>query len=311
VIQILVMEAVRGVGIFMLPGGRPTIHWKRLGGSPGASDLRSLWLSLVGLRAAAWLGDLPDLVLVGRMETTFVLGTYDTARRWARYFFEEPFLALTDVAIAGLRPLAQASGRFRELAGNAVLAMMTASLPALSFVAIEADALVRVVLGEQWLGTIPLLRVLALAAALAALSSVARWIYLATGRTRRLVRWSVFVRFPVMAVAAMVGTLGGAYGVAVAVAIASGVLVVPTVWYSVRETPVTTRDMLRWAARPAACSVGAAATLILANPLLDPTGASRLLKAGVLHGAAFAVLWHLAPGGLRDTRALIQTLRRA
>jgi PST family polysaccharide transporter len=310
VMQIVVMEGGRATGIFIISTWRPTLQRRMSTPRGDASRLRRSWLSLVGLRASTWLGDLPDIVALGRLETTFMLGNYDTARRWARYAFEEPFLSLTDVAVAGLRPLHDDPESFRRAMRSAVLAMLTASLPVLAFVAAEAESVVLVVLGDQWTEAIPLLRILSVAAFFSGWAQVGRWVYLARGRTERLVGWSLFVHAPAMLLAVIAGMAGGARGIAIAVAAASALLVVPALWYSVLDTPLSLGDMLRAGARPALTSAGAAASLIVAGDLLPAVpGVAHLAAAVSAFAAAFLVIWHSIPGGTSDTRMLMRAVR--
>jgi PST family polysaccharide transporter len=309
-IQVLVMEGGRAAGIFILSAWRPTLRSRARTAGGDDPGLRRAWLSLVGLRASTWLGDLPDLVAVGRLETTFMLGNYDTARRWARYAFEESFLSLTDVAVAGLRPLQDEAEPFRRAVRRAVLAMLTVSLPLVAFVAVEAESVVLVVLGSQWVGAIPLLRILSVAAFFTGLAQVGRWVYLARGRTGRLVAWSLLVHAPVMLAAVLAGMGGGARGIAIAITIGSGLLIVPALWYSVIDTPLSLRDMLGAVARPTLASGGAAAFLLLAVDRLPAgPGALHLTVAAAAFAGAFLLAWHAMPGGLADTRQLAAAMR--
>lgn len=314
-LQVFVMEVGRAIGIFLLSDWRP-------GGSSGAATagahdtagevagLRRAWLHLVGLRVSTWLTDLPAVVAVGRLGGAGVLGNYDTARRWAGYPFEEPFHSLTDVTLASLRHVRDEPARFRRLSTSAFLVMLTISLPAMAFVAVEADAVVRVVFGPRWLGAIWFLRVLCAAAFATAIVRVNRWIYLGEGRTGRLLRWSLLFEAPLLALAALVGAFRGAEGVAVAVAAAAWALVVPSVLFAVHGSSLTATDVARSVFRPALASIAAAAAVASAAGLLpsDP-GPARLIVAAALHGLAFVAAWHVIPGGLADTRALWAAVR--
>ena len=307
-LQIFVMEVSRAGGIMMLSDWRPRRPRRVADGE--VSALRRAWLHLVGLRLANWLTRLPSIVAVGRVGGATVLGHYDTARRWASYPFDEPFLALTEVAIASLRPVREDAERFRRLAGRAIFVMLTISLPGMAFMAVEPAPVVLVVLGPQWVDAIWFLHVLSWAAFATALVRVNRWIFLARGETGRLLGWSLFVEAPVVIVAVLVGVSWGARGVAVAIAISSAALVLPAIHYAVRGSSISFADVVRAAARPTVASVAAAGVVWALGGSLPPGGGvDRLFAALGLYVVGFLAAWHALPGGLRDTRALLATLK--
>ncbi|MDH3733583.1 MAG: oligosaccharide flippase family protein [Gemmatimonadota bacterium] len=307
-LQVFVMEAGRAIGIAFLSDWRPRAPRGR--DAAESTALRRAWAHLAGVRVSTWLTDLPGVVAVGRIGGATVLGHYHTARRWASYPFEEPFLALTDVSIASLRHVRDDAERFRRLAGRALLVMLAISLPAMAFIVVEARTVVLVVLGPQWVDAIWFLRVLSLAAFAIALIRVNRWIYLAQGRTGRLLAWSLFIETPVAVVAVSLGTIWGAPGVAVAVAIGAAVLVLPSILFAVKGSPLRFVDVIRATIRPVLASVLAAAALAASAGVLPAgSGADRLAVAVTLFGVAFLAAWHAIPGGLDDTRMLWAALR--
>ena len=307
-LQIFVMEVTRAIGILAVGGWwprrpRPAQHGR-------VNDLRRAWFSLVGLRLATWVNDQPDLLAVGRMGGAPVLGAYDTARRWSWYPFEEPFFALTDVAVASLNRAQGDPPRFRRVVMRAILVMLTISMPAIAFVAAETTTVVVTLLGTKWLPAVPFLRLLCVAAFCGALSRVTTWIPLAQGQTRRLLRWSLYLQAPAIVLAVLAGRHWGASGVAAAIATTACVLVLPGIAYAVHGSAVSLGDVLRAAARPTLASLGAAATVVMVSAVLpEGRGMERLAAALALHVAVFAVLWLGMPGGIDDARACAGGLR--
>jgi PST family polysaccharide transporter len=272
--------------------------------------MRAYWRSVVGIRVASWLADQPDLVMVGRLGGAPALGLYDTARRWAWYPFSEPFLALTDVAVVSFSRVRAEPDRFRRFVTRGVLVMLSVSLPVIAFIGAEADAFVRVLLGSQWGGAVPFLRILSLATFGGALSRVVQWIPLAAGDARRLLRWFVWIQVPVLTASIAVGTLWGALGVARAFAVAHLMLALPAIAFNVHGTPVRFTDIASAAARPALASVcGVLVLVFLRNALPHDPGGVRLAAALSVYAVAIATAWLALPGGVSATREIVVALR--
>jgi len=307
-IQMIVMELGRAAGIFLLSDWRPDAPSLR--SKAEERPLRRAWLHIVGLRLSTWLKELPDIIVIGRLGGAVVLGNYHTARRWASFPFVDPFIALTDVTLASLRHVRDDDARFTRLVSRAFLVMLTVSLPIIAFVAVEAENVVLIALGPQWIDAVGFLRILSIAAFATALIRVNRWIYLARGRTRRLLAWSLFIETPATAIAVLAGLPWGAEGVATAIAIASVALVLPAALHGVRGSPLSSMDVLRAVFRPTVASIVGALAVALAAPILPTSiGMLRLVATLSLFGVVFAAVWHLIPGGVADTKLLLGAAR--
>ena len=272
--------------------------------------MRRLWRGLAGLRLATWVNEQPDLVAVARFGGAAVLGLYDTARRWSWYPFEQPFFALTEVAVASLSRVLGETARFNRLASRAILVMLTVSMPAIAFVAVETVSVVQVLFGERWLPSVPFIRPLCVVAFAGAVARVSEWIYLSHGNTGRLLKWSLVIKTPTIVLAVLVGVRWGALGVAMAMAVASMLLMLPAVAYGVRGTSLSFGDVIRAGARPALSSLFAAAGTVLLDAVLPTDAGARQLVASLgVYVVAFVVAWFAMPGGATVTRSLASSFR--
>ncbi|MFN0179951.1 MAG: oligosaccharide flippase family protein [Gemmatimonadales bacterium] len=307
-IQILVMEGCRAVGIHWLGGWRPR---RPVDADPTAvASMRRSWRALNGLRMATWINDQPDLVAVARMGDATVLGLYDTARRWTRYPFEEPFFSVTEVAVASLSQLRGDHDRFRRFVTRGFRAILTITLPVVALVGAEAPSVVRVLLGPQWGSAAPFARLLAVAAFAAAVARVTEWIALAQGRSERLLRWSLIVRAPILVAAVLLGSRHGALGVALALAVVEVALAGITIIYNVRHSGLAVGEVFQAIARPLIASLLAVAALTwLGGALPGEPGGARLALALLIHSAVYVTAWVGLPGGIAAARETIAALR--
>jgi O-antigen/teichoic acid export membrane protein len=232
-----------------------------------------------------------------------VLGLYDAARRWSWLPFIELYVALTDVAVASLSRVRRDAERYRAYFRNIYLPIFSLSLPTIVYVFVDAGTVVRVLLGGQWLGAEPYLRLLCVAAVGASLSRMATWLYLTTGETGRQFRWTL-VTTPVMLAALFVGAARGAPGVAAAFAVANCLLAVPSVVNAARGSPVGAMEFLRVFARPFIAASAAAGVIAATTPAQGAAPLTGLLIRLPIFVALYAAVWVGLPGGGSAVRAM-------
>jgi PST family polysaccharide transporter len=307
-VQVIVVEIVRVPCVYLISGWRPGRSTAR--GGDGAAPLRSFWRSLAGFRIASWASEQPDRLLVGRLGGAPTLGIYDTAQRWSSYAFAEPFLALSDIAVASLSRVRHDPPQYRLFFAREVRAILTVSLPVIAFMVVEPASVVRVLLGPQWDAAVPFLRLLGVAAFVGSFTRLTQWVYFSSGTTDRLLRWSLLVQTPVLVAAVLAGSLHGPRGVAIGYAAATVALAIPSLAWCVSGTPLSLVAFLRAAARPTVAAVGAALLLVAAAPLLPrEIGASRLAASLAVYGLCFLIGWFATPGGPGAARELIVAVR--
>ncbi len=284
-------------------------------GSPvdGRGGFHAYWAGLSGYRLVSWVGDQADRVLTGVLGGATPLGLYQISRRWAWYPVSELSTALSDVAVAGLSRVRD-DARYAGYLRRALLPVFTLALPATAFIFVEAESVILVLLGDQWLGAVVYLRLMSVAAFLGGLRQVTEWIYLSRGDTARQLRWSLIATPIMLATVAMGGVWAGPVGVAAGFTAGTCLLAVPSVWYAVRPSDLSTGRVLRPLLRPALCSILAGA-LLTGSSLwlapLHPVGIDLAVRLA-LFGVLFVGFWLAPPGGTRarrDIRDAIAALR--
>lgn len=305
--QVAVMELGRAGGMWLLVSWRP--RWSGRRPTAPAAAMRSYWLGVIGARTASWVGDQSDRVTVGALGGASIAGLYDSAKRWAWFAFFELFIPLTDVAVATLSRVRNDAERFRTYVRQALLPIAAVTMPAAAFMFVEARLVLRVILGDQWLGAAVFVRWLCIALVGATVIRLMWWVYLATGRTTRQLRWSL-VTTPVTLAAVLVGGLGyGAVGVSAGLAVATLLLAIPSIRNAVHDTPVTLGDCVGVIALPLAAAAIAAGMLMVLDPWLPvaPAVVALALRLAVFV-LLYALGWLALPGGRRALIGLFAKL---
>jgi PST family polysaccharide transporter len=303
-VQIGVMDLGRAGAMWAVSGWRPDGP-RTAASRQGPNSLRTYWAGLAGFRLVSWMGDHIDRIVVGAIAGASILGLYDAARRWAWFVFIELFMTLSDVAVAALSRVQKDGAIYRAYVKSALLPMLAFPLPASAFIFVAAQEVVLVLLGDQWLGMQPFLRLMCVAAFFGSIGRLSQWIYLSRGETGRQLRWAI-ISSPVLIVAVLVGARWGAFGVAAGFTTATVMLSLPNVAWAVHGSALSIRDVLAVAVRPAYGSILAALVLALSARML-PGGLPLLLRFTV-EAAIFGIVYVLAWVVTADGRA---AMRRA
>jgi O-antigen/teichoic acid export membrane protein len=303
VLQFVVWKGVRCVGAFAAARWLPDRPSRHADFDVVVDRLVRYGAHFGGSRAVYWLGRQIDRMVLGYMSGAAVLGLYDSARRWSWYPFQELFLAITDVAVASLSRTRQSSERFREYCRRGFTAFLSLPLPAIAFVGVEADLVVRVLLGEQWVSAVPMVRILSAAAFVDAIARLTTWLYVAEGRTRDQLRWSL-VSASATSIAVLAAGRSGATAVTWAFAASTVGLALPGIAYCLRTSVLGPWDFVRAVWRPAAAAAFAAGLWLLARVWM-PGARSPIVTlaiAALVFAWLYALAWRFMPGGRQATR---------
>ena len=310
VLQVLTWNALRCVGAFVAGRWRPDAPRQRDEPDPVIDRLVRYGANFGGSRAVYWLGRQIDRIVVGYASGAAVLGLYDSARRWSWYPLQELFLSITDVVVASLSRARHDSQRFREYCRRGFTAFLAAPLPAIAFVGIEAELVVRVLLGERWLGAVPMVRIMCGAALVDSVGRLTGWLYTAEGHTRQQLVWSM-VSTGVTVAAVLAAASHGAVSVTWAFAVAVAALAIPGIVYCLRTSLLTGREFIRAIWRPCVATAVAAGVWmpVRASVTTPNAGILALTVDALVFGLIYLAAWVGLPGGRQATREARELVR--
>jgi PST family polysaccharide transporter len=305
-----VMGSLVAIGMALAGFG----YWALLGMAiaPTATATVSLWLATrwvpgrprrgVGVRsmlgfggqvtlngAIVYFSSNLDKVLLGRSWGAEALGIYGRAYQLINIPRENLNSAVGLVALAALSRLQDDPPRFKKyfLAGySLVLALV---LPVTFASALFADDIVLVVLGPAWKDAAIILRLLTPTVVIFGIINPLRWLLFALGMVGRSVR-IVFVLGCLVTVSYFIGLPYGPRGVALAYSMAMIIWIVPHMFFSVRDTGISMRDLFWVAGKPfvSALAAGSCAFAFIRFAGLTVPGFARLLLGGAVLVVVYA-----------------------
>jgi PST family polysaccharide transporter len=310
VVGILLGRVASVITVWVVSPWRPSLHfrWADIRQVAGFSGNLSIY------QFFSYFSEAGDKFIVGRRVGATALGFYGFGYR----LLLQPVQSVLQVcrmvlfpAFARIQDDNESIGRGYVRATSAV-AMLT--FPVTIGVAVMAEPIVRVVLGEKWLPAVPILALFGPLAAVQAVSTTTSVLYQAKGRTDLQLRWGVVVG-TVMLAAYLAGSHWGATGVAWAFLIGTLVLTYPTLYIPFRLVELPFRRFLAGLLPSAVPTAVMAATAYGLRMALEAAGASWsvVLLVPVTAGALVytGIVLATRPQALRDLVLLVRPRRGA
>jgi PST family polysaccharide transporter len=214
-------------------------------------------IGLTGFTFVDCAGKNIDRVAIGRGLGSRVLGHYQQALFVYYNILDTLVYTLHQVAISGLSKLQNEPEEFRRCWSSALSTVAFYVMPCFGLLAVTSQDVVVLLLGERWATAGLILSVLALRGIPHAIERTTGWLYVATGRTDRWMRYGMAAT-AVQVVALLVGLPFGTMGVAVTYTASMFVWFLPAVAYAGRPMQIGVAEVIRSVGRPLVGSLAAA-----------------------------------------------------
>jgi O-antigen/teichoic acid export membrane protein len=257
-----------------------------------------------------WAQAQADVLIAGHALPAHAVGLYTTALFLAQIFQNKVVPPLNEVAFSAYARLQEADGAVGAAFLRSAGAIMAAALPVYLGIAATAEPLTAVMLGPQWAGAAPIVRLLAVAMPFMTLYVLMPPVTDAIGRPGIGVRASM-VGAALLPVAYLVGVRWGAEGLAAAWLVTYPVMLVVLGRRVLPAIGVSAGALVRAVAPAAQAAVAMAAVVTLADRLLPDTGAALrlLLLAGIGAGLYAGWLLVFARETVRELKRMVRPAR--
>ncbi|ROQ17728.1 O-antigen/teichoic acid export membrane protein [Curtobacterium sp. PhB172] len=250
-----------------------------------------------------------DKVLVGAAFGPVAAGLYAQAGQLLTIPLEQVNGPLQRVAVPVLAKVAGERARFARYYRSLTALTGYVLWPTFAVLGVLADAVVAVLFGPEWAGSVPIFRILVLAGLAQTLGYVTVWVFVATGQGKRQTTWALISR-PLVVASFVIGAPWGVTGMAWASSIGALLLVVPGFVIAGRLPGLTLRDLVVPVVRPGLVALVAGwAALATRQLALGPWLTIAVGCAAAAVAIALAVL--VVPGVRRDVVVLAARLRPA
>lgn len=238
-----------------------------------------------------------DQLLVGARLGAPKAGVYTVSSEIAELPTTELIFPISRVLFPGFAKLRDEPERLKNAFLNALGFLATFSVPAGIGVALIADRLVPLLLGDKWVEAIPIIQILAIFSVFRTLFGLPGNLMVVIGKVR-LVTLCTLAQLIIFVVGALALIDYGLAGVAAAKVGAAAVFFLLVVDLLVRCFPVSRREVLAYLIRPILACIVMALVLLTINPYL-PSSPLMGILAQIFLGAfsytsALLVVWLMA-----------------
>lgn len=246
-----------------------TVRWlpTKPGGFAQVKSLLHFGAGVTSFNVFNYLARNLDNVLIGQKWGGVPLGLYDRAYKLLLYPLQNVTGPLSKVMLPALSRLHGDPDRYRAAFNKALALTLLATVPAVALLLVSADVLIPFVLGDEWLGVIPIFKVLAICAFIQMLNNPTGWLFLSQARTKAMSIWGLVTAITSI-IAFFIGLPYGPVGVAAAYAV-SEYIRTPALWWLVTNNGRIKRRTVLGTVLPIYISVGIALALgHVVQPLL-------------------------------------------
>jgi O-antigen/teichoic acid export membrane protein len=217
-----------------------------------------------------------EKVLLGRYWGAEVIGLYGRAYQLINIPTDNLNSSVGEVAFSALSRVQNDPVRFRSYFLKGYSLVLALTLPVTIVCALFAPDLVLVLLGPKWNEAAPIFRLLAPTILVFALINPLSWLLFATGLVGRSLKIALVIA-PLVVLGYITGLPYGPKGVAFAYSVAMTLWVIPHIFWSVHNTPISVGDIVR-AVRPPMLSGIVAAILTVGTEFFLGQALSPVLR---------------------------------
>lgn len=238
-----------------------------------------------------------DQLLLGKFAGAEALGLYKQAFQLMAAPMSQLTYPVGSVALPSLSILQGEPDRYQGYYQKILSLLSFVTIPMATFVAIFSEDIIAIVLGEQWMGSAWILRVLSIGAMIEPLISTCGMVMITQKKTARLLKWTLVYGLCLILGFAM-GVQWGAIGVALGYTISHYVLMIPALTFGFRETPISLSVFFRVVSVPAGLSlIMGTILLFLAREIVFLDSVSRLGLSLIVAVVSYLGLWLILPRG--------------
>ena len=242
-----------------------------------------------------------DNVLIGYRWGSQELGLYAQAYKLVLLPIQQINNPVTSVALPTLSSLQSEPAQYCRYYYKAMLSISALGLPLIGFLFASADKVILLVLGKQWLATVPIFKLLMPAAFNATIGVGLGWAYQSLGDVGRQLRWGIGSSIA-NAILFFIGVQWGAIGVAAIYGLSRPLFSIVGFAYCYHNTPLKLTKLIATLSYPTVASMGAAAIIASTN-LLSYFRVNALVSILIdlaLYTLLYFLIWIVLPNGRKS-----------
>ena len=248
-----------------------------------------------------------DKILIGKFIGAEPLGLYSKSFQFLMRPMSQIRGPLTNISLPVLSSLINEPLRYQSYFRQLLDISISLTLPISVYAFLEGEFLIRILLGNQWMGAVPVFKILSVAAVFIAMSGFPGTVMLSFGFSKRYM-YLTLISAIITSVSFIIGVYFGINGVATAYATASFLIMIPLVVFGFKGTYIKPILVLKAISGPLfSASVAGIIIYIILFFNLQETIIKHIL-IGFLFFAIYISLTLLRPKTRLTFRAILESI---
>jgi PST family polysaccharide transporter len=203
-----------------------------------------------------------DQILIGRFWGAVPLGFYSKAYQLMSLPVSQLQFPVQFVAESTLSTLQSTPDKYRQYYQKIISLLSFSSMPLAVYLVIFSEEIIGFLLGETWIASAEIFRILAIAAFIQPVASTGGFVLVTSGKTKQYLWWGVLNGLSLVT-AFSIGIYWGTTGIAAAFTINTYAILFPSLWMSFKNTPISIALFLRAIALAVFASITMGLLLVL------------------------------------------------
>jgi len=195
-----------------------------------------------------------DNILLGRFYGANVLGIYSKAYNIMMLPITQIRRPLDTVAMPTLSHLQDDPIRYKRYYTKLIAMLAFITMPLMVILFVYAKEVILVLLGSKWMDAVDIFRILCINAFIQPVATTWGLVLISLGQSKKYLNWGI-VNSALIVFSFIIGLRWGGIGVAGSYTIVSYLLLLPTLWYCFKGTPVSICDFFSAISRPFIASI--------------------------------------------------------
>ena len=252
-----------------------------------------------------------DKILLGKLYGPLWVGLYTNAYQLITLPVSQIQYPVNTVALPALSALQGEVSKCQDYYEKTVQLLTFVSMPVVVFLALFADVIVNLLLGSNWMGVVPIFRILAIGAFVEPLVHAVGPAMVACGRTKEYF-WLGLINAVALIFCLFAGSMAGAIGIAFGYSIAAYIALVACFVYGLRQTPISIIPILHKVMFSALISIFTASVMLGIRYVIGWSFLPLWLILFMIGGAIIYLgSWSFVPGGRKMLRQYWNYARHA
>jgi len=269
----------------------------------GVRSMLHFGLDITGFQIVNYFARNVDKILLGRFYGPFVTGLYSRAYSLFMLPVSQIRAPLIAVAMPALSHLQNEPIRYARYYYKLSSFIAFVTMPLAGFLFVCSENIIRLLLGEKWMDANAIFKILAVAAFIQAVESTRGLTLISLGLSKKYLKFGIFHSLFVVC-CFIIGIRWGAQGIASAYVMSDYLILLPSLWYCFRGTPVSLVGFFKAISQPALASLATTAVMLTAYRWLlvnqpDFVVIGACLAAGLV---SYFLALVLMPGGRQTLR---------